>query len=520
MLIAGSNGYQNNTLAAPAGYSDAIYYGTRAIDAPLDAQGYSTFIASKIFTGPFDAKLCAAACDAQTQYAIDNPPADGTPSKKCQFFNTYIINLNDNKHPQGQYCTLYTEAWTSKYATNAGSSSSSGKLIIEYSYGYVSKSGTSIDPTKGDKTGAVYQASGEMKSDPAQFSSVFQPFCSSYLSYSAASTITITATTTVSPVATSTAYTTSTAPAMRKRDDGDESQYFPGLTTNSTNAIPAVYDSNKNVTWYLPIESIAADDAAAASSTAAPAKRDISTPSVLTKYPATVISSACAMQVSQNTVASTVTVNETATLATSTTVTTIVSVVTARPTSTSSPSTSSSSTSSSSAAKASATAVAALKLRISSSGTSADGQELEFDSSSAPSGYSNVYINYYTSSTFLHGSAITPGFALDPKTGYLTDKKYGYIMAVYNSYFPGTGFAYTVMFLPANRVKANGYIPVVCSGSSSLKCSAKNSWGAVLENVVIHTQVALTGEVYWSLRLADDNYIPLLGDSAAQIGFQ
>ncbi|KAI4738587.1 hypothetical protein E4T50_10971 [Aureobasidium sp. EXF-12298] len=503
VLIAGSNGYQNNTLAAPAGYSDAIYYGTRAIDAPLDAQGYSTFIASKIFTGPFDARLCAAACDAQTQYAIDNPSADGTPSKKCQFFNTYIINLNDNKHPQGQYCTLYTEAWASKYATNSGSSSSSGKLIIEYSYGYVSKSGTSIDPTKGDKTGAIYQASGEMKSDPAQFSSVFQPFCSSYLSYSAASTITITATTTVSPVATSTAYATTTAPAMRKRDDGDESQYFPGLTTNSTNAIPAVYDSNKNVTWYLPIESIAADDAAA-SSTAAPAKRDISTPSVLTKYPATVISSACAMQVSQNTVASTVTVNETTTLATSTTVTTIVSVVTASPTS--------------STAKASATA--ALKLRISSSGTSADGQELEFDSSSAPSGYSNVYINYYTYSTFLHGSAITPGFALDPKTGYLTDKKYNYIMAVYNSYFPGTGFAYTVMFLPANRVKANGYIPVVCKGSSTLQCSAKNSWGAVLENVVIHTQVALTGEVYWSLRLADDNYIPLLGDSAANIGFQ
>ena len=506
VLIAGSNGYQNNTLAAPAGYSDAIYYGTRAIDAPLDAQGYSTFITSKIFTGPFDARLCAAACDAQTQYAINNPSADGTPAKQCNFFNTYIINLNDNKHPQGQYCTLYTEAWSSKYATNSGSSTSGGKLIIEYSYGYVSKSGTGIDPTKGDKTGATYQASGEMKSDSTQLSSVFQPFCSSYLGYSAVPTVTITATTTVSPVATSTAYATSTAPAMRKRDDGDESQYFPGLTTNSTNAIPAVYDSNKNVTWYLPVESVASEESAA-SSTAVPAKRDISTPSVLTKYPATVISSACSMQVSQNTVASTVTVNETTTLATSTTITTIVSVVTA------------SATSTSSTAKASATPTAPIALRISSSGTSADGQELEFDSSTASSGYSNVYINYYTYSTFLHGSAITPGFYLDPKTGYLTDKKYKYIMAVYNSFFPGTGFAYTVMFLPANRVKANGYIPVICSGSSVLKCSAKNSWGAVLKNVVVHPQVAITGEVYFSLRLADDNYVPLLGDAAAQIGF-
>jgi hypothetical protein len=523
VLIAGSNGYTNNTIAAPAGYSDAIYYGTRAIDAPLDAQGYSTFIASKIFTGPFDARLCAAACDAQTQSAINNPSPDGSPAKKCVFFNTYIINLNDNKHPQGQYCSLYTEAWASKYATNSGSSTSSGKLIIEYSYGYVSKSGTSIDPTKGDKTGAVYQAAGEMKSDPAQFSSVFQPFCSSYLGYSAVSTITITSTATVAPVVTSTAYATSTAPAMRRRDDGDESQYFPGLTTNSTNAIPAVYDSNKNVTWYLPIASIDSEETTA-NSTATPEKRDISTPSVLTKYPATVISSACAMQVSQNTVASTVTVNQTTTLATSTTITTIVTVVTASPTSSSSSSTVKASatviSSSASSAKTSATATAPLALRISSSGTYADGQELEFDSSTVSSGYSNVYINYFTYSSFFHGSAITPGFTLDPTTGYLKDKKYGYIMAVYNSYFPGTGFAYTVMFLPANRVKANGYIPVVCSGSSVLKCSAKNSWGAVLDNVVIHSQVALTGEVYWSLRLADDYYIPLFGDSAAQIGFQ
>lgn len=351
-----------------------------------------------------------------------------------------------------------------------------------------------------------------MKSDPSQFSSVFQPFCSSYLSYSAVPTVTITATSTVAPVATSTAYATSTAPAMRKRDDGDESDYFPGLTTNSTNAVPAVYDSNKNVTWYLPVESIDSDDSA--NSTAAPAKRDISTPSVLTKYPATVISSACAMQVSQNTVASTVTVNATTTLAPSTIITTIVTTVTA------SASTTSSSTSSTSSSSAAATTAANLKLRVSSSGTSADGQELEFDSSTAASGYSNVYINYYTYSGLLHGSAITPGFYLDPSTGYLKDKKYGYIMAVYNSFFPGTGLAYTVMFFPANKVKANGYIPVTCSGSSVLKCSAQNSAGSVLDNVFIHPQVALTGDVYWSLRLGDDNYIPLLGDSAAQIGFQ
>ncbi|THY30391.1 hypothetical protein D6D01_03257 [Aureobasidium pullulans] len=541
VLIAGSNGYTNNTLATPVGYSDALYYGTRAIDAPLDAQGFNTFITSKIFSGPFDARLCAAACDAQTQYAIDHPSADGTPAKKCQFFNTYILNLNDNKHPQGQYCTLYTEAWPTKYATSTGSTTSSGdKLIIEYSYGYVSTSATGIDPTEGDRNGAIYQAAGEMKSDSAQLSSVFQPFCSSYLGYSALLT-TVTATTTIAPVATSTAYATITAPAVYKRD---ESEDFPGLTTNSTNAVPAVFDSNNNQTWYLPLDSITAD--ADASATDAPAKRDLSTPAVLTKYPVTVISAACSMAASQVTVASTITVNQTITAATSTTVTTIVSTTTASaiPTSSSTSSSSSSSSTSlsssssftsstssstasstlssaaSSTAKASATSVADLKLRISSSGTSADGQEIEFDSATAPQGYSNAYVNYYSYSTFLHGQAITPNFVLDPSTGYLKDKKYGYIMSVYNSNFPGAGLAYTVMFFPANKVKANGYIPVTCKGTSVLTCSAKNSWGTVLSNVFVHPQIALTGEAFWSLRMGDSWYNPLIGDVAAKIGFQ
>lgn len=382
-----------------------------------------------------------------------------------------------------------------------------------------------------------------MKSDSAQLSSVFQPFCSSYLGYSALLT-TVTATTTMAPVATSTAYATITAPAMHKRD---ESEDFPGLTTNSTNAVPAVFDSNNNQTWYLPLESITAD--ADASATDAPAKRDLSTPAALTKYPVTVISAACSMAASQVTVASTITINQTITAATSTTVTTIVSTATASaiPTSSStsssslsstslsslssSPSSASSSTASStssstlssaasSTAKASVTPVADLRLRISSSGTSADGQEIEFDSATAPQGYSNAYVNYYSYSTFLHGQAITPNFVLDPSTGYLKDKKYGYIMSVYNSNFPGVGLAYTVMFFPTNKVKANGYIPVTCKGSSVLTCSAKNSWGTVLSNVFVHPQIALTGEAFWSLRMGDSWYNPLIGDVAAKIGFQ
>lgn len=85
VVFAGSNGYVNQNIAAPSGYSDATYLNNAAINAPYDALGYNTYMGAKVFaTGPFNATLCAEACNAQNVYNIANPPADGAPVQTCQ----------------------------------------------------------------------------------------------------------------------------------------------------------------------------------------------------------------------------------------------------------------------------------------------------------------------------------------------------------------------------------------------------------------------------------------------------
>ena len=85
VLIAGSNGYVNKTLASIPGYSRAKYLGDVAINAPYDANGYDTYMGSKLFTaGPFNTSLCAEYCDAQTAYDLAHQPANGAPVQTCQ----------------------------------------------------------------------------------------------------------------------------------------------------------------------------------------------------------------------------------------------------------------------------------------------------------------------------------------------------------------------------------------------------------------------------------------------------
>ncbi|KAI4733422.1 glycoside hydrolase, partial [Aureobasidium sp. EXF-8845] len=89
VVIAGSNGYVNNTIEPADGFNSPSYYGNTAIDAPEDCNGKSTFLGSQVFTGgPFDANLCAAACNAQSATNLKaNKPT-------CKFFNTYILSRN------------------------------------------------------------------------------------------------------------------------------------------------------------------------------------------------------------------------------------------------------------------------------------------------------------------------------------------------------------------------------------------------------------------------------------------
>ncbi len=123
--------------SAPAinGYGPPTSLGTNAINAPLDCNGYNTYMGFEIFNSgtPFDPNLCAAACSAQTAYNVAHP-SPGEAPQICVFFNTYI--LYDNGISQGQYCVLYNETWSSSYATNSGYRSGSDQFTIDWSYTY------------------------------------------------------------------------------------------------------------------------------------------------------------------------------------------------------------------------------------------------------------------------------------------------------------------------------------------------------------------------------------------------
>jgi hypothetical protein len=277
VAIAGSNGYVTTQLATPAGYQAGVPYGKFAINAPYDAQGYNTYMGAKMFTGIWSVDQCSQYCDAQTKYNLATAPKDGTPAKVCRFFNTYLLTAkmaNGDIVPQGQYCSLYTEAWSIKYATNGGQWRGKDQYTIDYSFGYA-KTDAGVDPLVGDAKGATYQAVADIKW------SKLQPFCSAYLGYSIPVS-TYTSVTTTVPVVTSVAYST--------------------ITVSPNNA-----------------------------------KRALSIPADLSKYPASVVSSACSMQATQVTSTSIVTAFATATAAASTTVITSISTVTTsvKPTSTS-----------------------------------------------------------------------------------------------------------------------------------------------------------------------------------------
>ncbi|KAH0335609.1 hypothetical protein KCU74_g2422, partial [Aureobasidium melanogenum] len=271
VAIAGSNGYVTTQIETPAGYQAGTPFGDFAINAPYDAQGYNTFMGARIFTSTWEVASCAAYCDSQTAYNKATAPTDGTPYKVCNFFNTYVLTeylANGSVVPQGQYCALYTEAWNSTYAVNGGQWWGENQFLVSYSFGYP-KLNPGIDPTIGDPVGAEYQAVADIK-----WASL-QPFCSSYLNYT-------------TPTTTTTTTTTSTLVATA----------LMSQTTMTAQNQTTVQNQ----------------------------KRALSTPDVLTKYPSTVLSSACQLQATQP-AASTLVVTETIT-ATATTTTAASTVAT------------------------------------------------------------------------------------------------------------------------------------------------------------------------------------------------
>lgn len=118
VVIAGSNGYSKLDKALPAVKDFKDPTGLPAsINAPLD-NGYDTYNGMRLFNdNPYDPALCAAACQAQTDYDKAHPDSEGK-YKPCNFFTSYI--LTKNEVPLGTYCALYTRTWDSTYATNTG----------------------------------------------------------------------------------------------------------------------------------------------------------------------------------------------------------------------------------------------------------------------------------------------------------------------------------------------------------------------------------------------------------------
>jgi hypothetical protein len=301
VAIAGSNGYVTTQLATPAGYQAGTPYGKFAINAPYDAQGYNTYMGAKMFTGIWSVDQCSQYCDAQTKYNLATAPKDGTPAKVCKFFNTYLLTAkmaNGDIVPQGQYCSLYTEAWSIKYATNGGQWRGKDQYTIDYSFGYA-KTDAGIDPLAGDATGAKYQARQDMTYYPTSLTSTFLPYCSSLLGYTAALT-TFVPSTTITPLTTVTVVATVTT--LAKRD---------GTSVSNPNPTP-IY----NLTTTAIIE-----------------KRAGATPNVLTKYPVAIQSAACSLIATSSPTTSTITASTvTVTLSTQTSfVTTTTSVAAAAP---------------------------------------------------------------------------------------------------------------------------------------------------------------------------------------------
>lgn len=140
VVMAGGNGYVNQTVDDCPGYNGPNYLGNAAINAPTGAcaqsPGRGSYMGYVLFNdgSPFDTGKCAAACTAQSNYNVAHPPASGAP-QTCQFFNTYI--LNKNGLAQGQYCSLYSAAWDGSYATNTGQYDGQGNhYTISYSYSF------------------------------------------------------------------------------------------------------------------------------------------------------------------------------------------------------------------------------------------------------------------------------------------------------------------------------------------------------------------------------------------------
>jgi hypothetical protein len=468
VAIAGSNGYVTTKIATPAGYKTGLYYGKNAINAPYDAQGYNTFMGSKIFTGIWNVDQCAAYCKSQSDYNTATAPKDGTPAKVCKFFNTYLLTAKmatGEVKQQGQYCSLYTEAWPEKYATNGGQWRGKDQYTIDYSFGYA-KTDAGIDPILGDANGAKYQAVADIK-----WSSL-QPFCSTYLGFKTA-LATITTTATITPITTSTSHATSTILPMRKRDDASP---YPGLKADPSFGGLVLTDSN-GTNWHSDLFPAADSNFP---QVAQEIKRDssVAIPAGLAKYQPAVISAACAMQVTPASSTSTVIQSTTVTGAATTTVVSEVATVTGDP------------------------SEFAYIVIPAFGNNEAIGNYIDFEGGRA------IPVPGFGRRPFASVTPRKANIAVDPITGYLTDITTGKYAQVYT--YGRTKYDTAYMYFGTAQDLGGAYTPLICDRPQSrgpylLSCSVRSrpeSGGIVFSNIVASVSRQKSGALYGDIGLS------------------
>ncbi|KAI5204516.1 hypothetical protein E4T39_03608 [Aureobasidium subglaciale] len=454
VAVAGNNGYVTNKISTPDGFQTGVPFGKFAMNAPYDAQGYNTYMGAKMFTGNWDVTQCSEYCKAQTTYNKNTAPKDGTPYKACRFFNTYLLQVKKADGtilPQGQYCSLYTEAWPVKYAVNSGSWQGKDQYTIDYSFGFT-MTDAGIDPTVGDSTGAKYQAVADIK-----WSSL-QPFCSAYLGYTTPLS-TMTATATSTPVVTSTAYSTTTVLPKRKRD-GPNSP-FPGLSTDSSVGGIALIDAN-GTRWYSS-EIPSGGPLGSIHSNSTLSKRSVAIPAGLAKYQPAVISAACAMQATPVTSTSVQTSFTTVTGAATTTVVSVVSTVTSIPSYT----------------------PYLENLYFASGGASAIADQDE-------NGY--VYAGIRNNKYFSN-LAVKAGFFVDTTTGYFKDVQGRTAVAYDNAGQPAS--PYVIFFNSEQMAQIDNYLPLICTYPTTLP--SKISCSATMSNGDVYSHFVAVQDSYFQL---------------------
>ncbi|KAL8933695.1 MAG: hypothetical protein Q9211_005638 [Gyalolechia sp. 1 TL-2023] len=227
IVIAASNAYNKmNPPSAISCYTGPDALGG-AINAPLNTLGQNTYMGYKYHpfsqAQGYDPSTCAVNCNLQTAYNKRHPAADGS-YQTCTFFNAYVLSMNGI--PQGLYCSMYSQVWAAKYATNYGQYRGSDRYTVSRSYSY------SLGPTSSESGSCG--ANVPSQSSTSQ-SSTSQSTTTSSLAAQSPTTSTIESQAT-SPSAESSSTTPSTTPAASSTVD---SETTTSLSTGTSSTVTA-----------------------------------------------------------------------------------------------------------------------------------------------------------------------------------------------------------------------------------------------------------------------------------------